>query len=245
MTDAGRVSQGRARGGSRRSGVEYRWVHLWHWPIRAMHWVAAACMVVLVVTGFYVGRPYFMSSGEASAHFLMGRMRLAHFVAAGMLVGTGIVRVYWLFAGNRFERWRALFPFSRRSLRGLLAMVRYYLLWPGARHPHYLGHNPLEQLAYTAVYALVAFQVLTGFALYGLAEPGGLFWHLTELQAWFPGGIRGVRLAHHLVTWALLAFVPIHVYMGTRADIVDRQGELSSIFSGGRWVPAGERFEDE
>ena len=63
-----------------RSG-DYRWIYIWHWPIRAMHWIAAGCIVVLVVTGFYIGRPYFMSSGEASAHFLMGRMRLAHFVA--------------------------------------------------------------------------------------------------------------------------------------------------------------------
>ncbi len=245
MTDARRASPRRAGGAAQRGGLEYRWVPLWHWPIRAMHWIAAACIGVLVVTGFYIGRPYFMSSGEASAHFLMGRMRLAHFVAAGVLVGTGIVRVYWLFAGNRFERWRALFPFSRPNLRGLVGMLRYYLLWPGARHLRYLGHNPLEQIAYTCVYALVAFQVLSGFALYGLANPGGFFWHLTELQAWFPGGIRGIRLAHHMVTWALLAFIPLHVYMGTRADILDRQGELSSIFSGGRWVPLGERFEDE
>jgi len=231
--------------GASGSRVEYRWVYLWHWPIRAMHWIAAACIVVLVLTGFYIGRPYFMSSGEASAHFLMGRMRLAHFVAAGILVGTGIVRFYWLFAGNRFERWPALFPFSLRSLRGLLAMARYYLLFPGARHPHYLGHNPLQQIAYTGVYALVALQVVTGFALYGLADPGGLFSHVTALQAWFPDGIRGIRFVHHVVTWLLLTFVPIHLYLGTRADIVDREGTLSSIFSGGRWVPVGERFEDE
>ena len=40
-----------------------------------MHWIAAACVVVLMVTGFYIGRPYFMTSGEASAHFLMGWVR--------------------------------------------------------------------------------------------------------------------------------------------------------------------------
>ena len=35
------------------------WVYLWGWPLRAMHWIAAACIVVLTVTGFYIGKPYF------------------------------------------------------------------------------------------------------------------------------------------------------------------------------------------
>ena len=88
----------------------YRWVYLWEWPIRAMHWAAALSIVVLVVTGFYIGQPYFFTHGEASKHFLMGWMRFLHFTAAGVLVATAIVRVYWLVAGNQFERWTALFP---------------------------------------------------------------------------------------------------------------------------------------
>ncbi len=224
---------------------DYRFVYLWHWPIRAMHWIAAGCIVALIATGFYIGRPYFTTSGETIDHFLMGRMRLAHFVAAGILVATGIVRVYWLFAGSRYERWRALFPVTGKSLRGLLEMAKYYAMLPRSRHPHYLGHNPLQQVAYTTVYALVAVQVVTGFALFGLADPAGLFARLSFWTAWFPAGIRGVRFVHHVVTWALLTFIPLHVYLGTRAEIIDREGTLSSIVSGGRWVPAGQKFEDE
>ena len=94
----------------------YRWVYLWHWPIRAMHWAAAVSIAVLVVTGFYIGRPYFAPApGEAIDHYMMGRMRFLHFAAAGVLVATGIVRVYWLLvAGNRYERLSALFPLSRK-----------------------------------------------------------------------------------------------------------------------------------
>ena len=84
-------------------GVRFRWVELWSGAIRTMHWIAAGCIVVLVATGFYIGRPYFMTSGEAIDHFMMGRVRLLHFLAAGILVGTGVIRVYWLFAGNRYE----------------------------------------------------------------------------------------------------------------------------------------------
>lgn len=247
MSTAGTLG-GAAAGGGRplRPRVESRWVHLWHWPIRAMHWLAAGSILVLIVTGFYIGRPYFMTSGEASEHFLMGRVRLLHFVAAAVLVGTAVVRVYWLFAGNRYERWPALFPVSRKSVRGLFRMAAYYLMLPRSRRPHYLGHNPLQQLAYTAIYATAALVVLTGFALYAQAEPGGLVWRLTAWWLpWFPGGLRGVRLVHHASTWVFLVFIPLHVYLALRADVMDREGTTSSIFSGGRWVPVGQRFEDE
>ena len=56
---------------SRDEPVQYKRVHLWHWPIRAMHWIAALCVAVLIVTGFYIGGPYFMTYGQPSDHFLM------------------------------------------------------------------------------------------------------------------------------------------------------------------------------
>lgn len=36
---------------------EYRWVYRWHWTIRAMHRLAALSLLVLIVTGSYIGRP--------------------------------------------------------------------------------------------------------------------------------------------------------------------------------------------
>jgi Ni/Fe-hydrogenase b-type cytochrome subunit len=224
---------------------EYRFVYLWHWPIRAMHWLAALSLLVLIATGFYIGRPYFMTTGEASSHFLMGRMRFLHFVAAAVLVGTAVVRIYWLFAGSRYERWAALFPVTRKSIRGVFQTIGYYLMLPRVRHPPYLGHNPLQQIAYTGIYLAAAVAVVSGFALYAQAEPGSFWWKLSFWVAWFPGGIRGVRLLHHAVTWIFLIFIPIHVYLAMRADVIDREGTASSIFSGGRWVPADQRFDDE
>ena len=72
--------------------VEYKRVYLWNWVVRAMHWISALSIVVLFVTGFYIGRPYFVSGGEAIDHFLMGRFRFAHFAAAAVLVATAMIR---------------------------------------------------------------------------------------------------------------------------------------------------------
>ncbi|NOT09953.1 MAG: Ni/Fe-hydrogenase, b-type cytochrome subunit [Gemmatimonadales bacterium] len=223
----------------------YRWVYLWEWPIRIMHWLAVAGILTLVVTGLYIGRPYFMTGGEASSHFLMGRVRFAHFTAAAVLVMTGIVRGYWLFMGNRYERLRALFPLRRRDWVNLVRMVKFYLMIRPERAPHYLGHNPLQQLSYTALYAITGVMVLSGFALYGQSDPGGFIYSATNWIGPLLGGMPNVRFVHHALTWAFLIFVPIHVYLAIRADHLERTGVISSIVSGGRFVPVDHHFVDE
>jgi Ni,Fe-hydrogenase I cytochrome b subunit len=42
----------------------------------------------------------------------------------------------------------------------------------------------------------------------------------------------------------ILIFVPIHVYLALRADFTDREGSISSIISGGRWVRDDIPYED-
>jgi len=224
---------------------EYQWVYLWEWPIRIMHWLAAGSLLVLTVTGLYIGRPYFVTGGDTGAHFLMGWMRAFHFGAAAVLVATGIVRVYWLFAGNKFERWVALFPVRPRDWVNLVRQVKFYLMIQPEKAPHYLGHNPLQQLSYTALYGLALLQVATGFALYGQSDPGGFFFTVFGWLGPLFGGMPVLRFVHHVATWVFLAFIPIHVYLAVRADLLERWGSVSSIISGGRFVPVGQKFIDE
>jgi len=229
-----------------RAPLDYRRVYLWHWPIRAMHWVAAACIVVLAVTGFYIGAPYFMAGGEGTPTFVMGWMRFLHFAAAGVLVATAIVRVYWLFVGNRFESWRALFPVRGEDWVNLGKVVRAYLFIRPGEAPHYMGHNPIQQLSYTFLYGVAFFQVVTGFALYGVSDPGGFFY--VAFSSWIGplfGGFQVVRFYHHVLTWVFLVFIPIHVYLTVRADVVHRESRMSSIISGARYVRDDVEFVDE
>lgn len=230
------------RGLSREQG-NFTWVYLWSAPLRAMHWVAAACIVVLTVTGFYIGRPYFMTSGEASAHFLMGRVRFIHFTAAAVLVMTGIVRVYWLFAGNQFERLPALFPVTGKNLRRMGRTARAYLTFRPEQDP-LVGHEPLQQIAYTALYLMVLIMAVTGFTMYGQSNPGGFIF---RVFAWVPpllGGLQHVRLVHHVLTWGFIIFALLHIYFTIRSDYVERVGRVSSIITGGRYVSTDETYED-
>jgi Ni/Fe-hydrogenase 1 B-type cytochrome subunit len=223
----------------------YKWVYLWEWPIRAMHWAAAGSIVLLVITGFYIGKPYFVTGGEASSHFLMGWVRFLHFAAAGVFVATAIVRVYWLFAGNQFERWPALFPVWGKDWINLFKQMKFYLMIQPEKAPHYLGHNPLQQFSYTGMYAVAAIMVVTGFAMYGQANPGGLWYTLFGWVIPLFGGIQIVHFVHHVLTWAFLIFIPIHIYLALRADLLERTGTISSIVSGGRFVRSDVTYVDQ
>lgn len=222
---------------------EHHWVYLWHWPIRAMHWLAVLSIVVLTITGFLIGRPFFMA-GSPSSTFVLQWVRLAHFVAAGVLVATAVVRVYWLFIGNRFERLPALFPVRGRDWKNLWRMIKYYLLIHPERAPRYLGHNPLQQLFYTLTYVVAGLMVITGFILFAQANPTGLMAHTVGRLAPVLGGMQMVRVIHHVATWYFPFFVIFHVYLAIRADLLDRSGTMSSMVSGGRFVPVEEEFVD-
>lgn len=223
----------------------YRLVRLWGLPLRVMHWSAAVSIVVLAVTGLYIGKPYFMTTGEASSHFLMGWMRFLHFAAAGLLVMTALVRAYWLIAGNRYERWKALVPYHRRDLKNLVRQGRAYLLVRPEDAPAYLGHNPLQQVSYTSLYLIAMIQVITGFAMYGQYNSASLFYRAFNWIGPLLGGMPNVRFLHHEITWLFAIYVPIHVYMSIRADVLDHNSTISSIVSGGRVVPAERVFEDD
>jgi Ni/Fe-hydrogenase b-type cytochrome subunit len=223
----------------------YHWVYLWGWPIRAMHWIAVFSILTLVVTGLYIGGPYFVAGRESRDPFIMGWMRFAHFAAAAALVATGIVRVYWLFAGNRFERLSALFPLRPRHWANMWKQVKYYFMIQPEKAPHYLGHNPLQQLSYTGVYLMTLVMVVTGFAMYGQSDPNGFFYKVFNWVGIVMGGMPVVRFVHHVTTWLFLTFIPLHVYLAIRADYLERTGVISSVISGGRFVKSEEKFEDD
>ena len=53
-------------------------------PVRIWHWLTVLCMAVLMVTGYFIGKPLPSVSGEATYLFYMGYIRLIHF-RAGMI----------------------------------------------------------------------------------------------------------------------------------------------------------------
>jgi Ni/Fe-hydrogenase b-type cytochrome subunit len=103
----------------------------------------------------------------------------------------------------------------------------------------------MQQLSYTGIYVLALLMVATGFAMYGQSNPGGVIYSLTNWIGALFGGMQRVRFIHHVASWAFLIFIPIHIYLATRADVMERSGTISSIFTGGRFVRSDVKYVDE
>ena len=152
-----------------------------------------------------------------------------HILSALLFLLSGLLRTYWLLAGNRFSRWTAFIPTTRYQATELFRQAGFYA-FIRREIPKVLGHNQLAATAYVVLFALLLVEVVTGFALDGLmgAEPGAtLFAWLRELV-----GSQTLRLIHHLAMWGILAIALFHVYSCILVDHLEHNGLTSSIVSG-------------
>lgn len=66
-------------------------VHFYEAPVHIWHWSNAPTILVLIVTGCFIGSPPLsMGVGEASQHFLFGYLRFTHFAAGMILTGMAL-----------------------------------------------------------------------------------------------------------------------------------------------------------
>lgn len=205
-------------------------------PVRIWHWLHALSVVVLAATGYLIANPLPSIGGEASEHFLMGNLRMIHFIAAYVFAIGFAVRIYWGFVGNEYSRELLYLPVWRRTWwRELAEEVKYYLFLR-RDPPHTDAHNALAQTAMWFFNTLLGlFMIVTGFALYseGLGMDSwadiGFGWALPLL-----GGSQQVRMLHELGMWLFIVFTIIHIYMAIRAEIMSSQSSVSTIISGWR-----------
>lgn len=206
-------------------------------PLRLWHWINALAIIILAVTGYFIGSPLPTMSGEASDHYVMGYVRFAHF-SAGYIVGIGFLfRIYWAFAGNKHAREIFLHNIiSATYWRGLVHEIRWYLFME--KEPEqFEGHNPLAifVMHWLFVYGII-FMLVTGFALYGEGTGAGS-WANSLFTSWvIPlfGQSMDVHTWHHFGMWLIILFVMIHIYVAVREDIMSRQSIISSMISGWR-----------
>src|SRR5574340_1364040 len=99
-------------------GIEYlgrdaeprRNVYVWELPVRLTHWMNVLSIGVLTVTGIFIAWPFIGTGGRASDQFLMGSIRFTHFVAAFVFTISVLVRIYWMFMGNKWASWKQFIP---------------------------------------------------------------------------------------------------------------------------------------
>ncbi|HEY7444955.1 MAG TPA: Ni/Fe-hydrogenase, b-type cytochrome subunit [Vicinamibacterales bacterium] len=211
-------------------------VYVWEAPVRITHWLIALSIAVLSVTGFYIGYPFVTVSGPAGASFVMGWMKVIHAYAAWVFIGAVVVRVIWMFTGNKYARWDKFIPVHRSRRHGFWPTIKFYL-FALRKPPGFVGHNPVAGATYTLVFGLYFIAIFTGLVMRGasadVGSPVAWFGSLAPLV----GGLQIARWIHHVVMWLLLGFAVHHVYSGVLMSTVEANATMESIFSGYKFVP--------
>ncbi|MFT9417386.1 Ni/Fe-hydrogenase, b-type cytochrome subunit [Acetobacter sp.] len=211
-------------------------IYVYEAPVRLWHWVTVASIVVLVITGYFIGSPPPSLSGEASNHFLMGWIRYLHFSAAWIFAVGFAGRIVWTFMGNIYTRELFYLPVWRRDYwKGLLDELLVYA-FVKKQGEKTIGHNPLARTALFFCFTLTGlFMIVSGFALY--SDGTGIDSWEGKVFGWvmpWLGGSLGTHFLHHWGMWIIILFVMIHVYTVTREDITSRQTLLSAMTNGYR-----------
>ena len=221
-------------------------INIWSATLRFQHWANMALIVIMSMSGYYIMNPFFGPAAETGPDvgYLMGWVRLIHYVSAYLWLGLGFSRLVLSFtAKDRQLRWRSLWPLnSREDVKGLWGTIQYYLFLK-KEGPLYLAHNPLQQFAYTGIYVMCLIQMLSGIVLYGLYNQTDWFWVIVAYPMhWM--GVSTIRMIHALIMFVLWSFVIGHVYLATRADALERHGGVSSMVNGGVWLRRGAKPVD-
>ena len=201
--------------------------------LRIFHWIMVLAIAVLFVTGILVTKPISVLGIEPTyTSMSMDWVRNIHFIAAFAFCAAFILRVYG-FIVNRGDR---LFP---RVWEGhfysetIDVALHYMLLKP--THAPFL-RNPLARMSYAGLYVMVLVEILTGFAMYYMTEPsniGGVLFGWVNVVL---GGEMMTHWVHHIFAWLIILFAVGHVYMVLRADLMEAEGEASSMFSGVKFL---------
>jgi Ni/Fe-hydrogenase 1 B-type cytochrome subunit len=207
---------------------------IWQLPIRIFHWPFAASVVVLFITGLYINDPWFTAGGSTDG-YLMGWVRFLHFAAAAVFCVAFAWRAAWFFLGNEYARSGIPYVWRASWWRAVFRQMWAYLRFDFSR-PH-LGHNALAGLSYAVfVVGLGSAQIVTGLALYGESNPGGLWDSLFGWALPLFGGSFGTHMWHHLFSWGFVVFVLLHVYIVMLDDRQYKNGLISSMISGRKFV---------
>lgn len=211
-------------------------VYVWEVPVRVTHWLIALSIVLLAMTGFYIGRPFVTVPGPAGDSFFMGWVKVIHGYTAYVFITAVMVRIIWMFTGNKYARWDKFLPVHPSRRHGLWPTIKFYL-FAMRKPPGFVGHNPLAGATYLAVFGLYFVAILTGLMMRGASADADSPVRLFASLAPVIGGLQIARWIHHGVMWLLLGFAVHHVYSAVLMSTIDANATMESIFSGYKFVP--------
>jgi thiosulfate reductase cytochrome b subunit len=208
------------------TGKKLSLIYLYTRYERFWHWLQAALIILLLVTGFEVnsGVGLFGFQTAVTVHNYAGLTWLIAFAFF----------VFWLFTTGE---WKQYIPTTKK----MLAVMRYYAygIFRGEPHPvpkrKEAKHNPLQRLTYLGLAAaLLPVQMATGFLYWGYNSWAD--WGLSVLT------LQIVALVHTAGAFAILSFLVVHLYMTTTGHKIS--AHVKAMITGWEEVEKDEKIED-
>jgi thiosulfate reductase cytochrome b subunit len=200
-------------------------------PVRIMHWVNAAAMIIMIMSGWKIyndevifGWLHFSDAitlGMWAQHGLQW-----HFFGMWILVLNGLAYLSYGLISGRFRA--KLFPIS---LRDLIATIRDALTLR-LKHDDLTQYNAVQKMLYVGIVVVGIVTVLSGLSIWKPVQ-------FSELAALFYD-FQTARLVHFLCMTAIVLFLVVHV---TLALLVPRS--LVAMVTGGPVVADDEAAIDQ
>jgi len=230
--------------------------------MRFNHWVVAFSMIGAIVTGFYIGHPYYQSfiADPAVAKYVMAWNRWVHFMIAIIFDVSSIVIAYMYFF-SRFEQpYKKIIP-NAQNLKEFKE-VFLNLVTLNRRKEFDSTHADSFNTVYFLVFHLMlAWMLLTGLQLYvhglasGLSSIGNWWpWMLHLVTDWtiplsniLIGSasptpcIMDVRISHHVTMWMIIVWIVFHIYYQVWRTIFWKEGDINIVVGGSKYIKEEEK----
>jgi Ni/Fe-hydrogenase 1 B-type cytochrome subunit len=211
--------------------MQYERHKAWSVLLRLFHWSFALSIITLLITGLYIHFPWTNTMVIGASSFPVATMRYIHFLAGFVFTAALLTRIYLLIFGNRQERFWDFLPITPRNIKNLFSTIGYYLYLPVEHEPR-AGHNALAGIAYFATFIAAAAQLVSGFFL---LYPEMTIWQKYGVQLF--GSQQQARGIHYLLMWYFIVFIAVHIYIVIWNDARSKEGLISSIFTGVKYLP--------
>ncbi|CRF46134.1 Quinone-reactive Ni/Fe hydrogenase, cytochrome b subunit [Helicobacter heilmannii] len=207
--------------------------------VRLFHWIRALAIFALMGTGFYIAYPFLAPHSSVYKHMdlLQAYIRSTHTMLGFILIAICLFRFY-LFFFDRKSRDERVAVKNVGSVGAWISQLKVYF-WLGKPQHTQGAYNPMQFMAYFTLCVLLVLVILSGLVLYYNVYHLGLGGVLEPLFKWFEvlcGGLSNVRYLHHLATWGICLFIPVHIYMVVFHSIKFPDGGADVMVSGIRYV---------
>ena len=225
--------------------------------MRINHWVVAFSMIGAVLTGLYIGHPYYQSyiSDPAVMKYVMAWNRWVHFMIAIIFDVSSIVIAY-LYFFSRFEKpYKKILP-TAANIKEFIEVVLNLVTLNRRKNFDSTHSDSFNTVFFLMFHLMLAWLLLTGLQLYvhglesGLSSIGNWWpWMLhlvtdwtVPVSTWMMGSsaptasIMDVRTVHHMTMWLVLSWVAFHIYYQVWRTIFWKEGDIGIVVSGTKFV---------